>query len=710
MKSVPHSAWFAAVVGLAACGDDAMRPSGPEPLPVVVRTDAADTATCPHGGVVVRSGQDRNGNGSLDDGEVAAATPVCQDTPETAPPVRVRLDNEPAGSNCSNGGTAVRSGADTNRNGALDDDEIAVTDYVCDDSLLTRMESELAGTNCAGGGIAFHIGRDADLDGVLGADEVEWTEYECTDVLSRTVTVQTAADLAVLADIRVINGSLLIEGTELVAIDLPVLELVGGRLSFDDNEDLTRVSLPVLTAIDGYLNVSLNPRLAELDLGALRRVEGDLYLRSNPALTSLAGLDALISVDRNLELRDNDALGTADLPSLGLVRGDVTVVGNAVLAGLDLSLFEGTGELLIWDNAALAAFELRVSSLWCSTCPVSIGAISIGRNAGLATVDLHGKSFTGVQVVDNDALTELTMRSDRVDGDVTVRGAAVGELVIYAHGSFDDLVEITGTLSIEAPIAEWSVGFNGAAVGGLSLEGTRLTTLERSGMYVRGNLELRDNDRLVRGDFLEVTGGVSIVDNDVLGAFWIFDLEVLHGDVVITGNAVLEFVTGLQDVQEIQGSLVIVDNPRLISPGMYALRHVEGDVRLSDLPALEYLSLSALETIGGGLGMMSTGIRSWSGHVSGGLDALRWAGSVTIGYNEALEDIDLSALRSGGDWFHIYNNPALRRLGLESLQYVDSVSIVENSVLPVCEIQELFTRTNASSENQRDNDDDGVCP
>jgi hypothetical protein len=713
MKSVPRSAWFAAVVGLAACGDDAMQPGGPEPLPVIARTDAADTATCPHGGVIVRSGHDRNGNGTLDDGEIAAATPVCQSapvTPETAPPVRVRLDDEPAGSNCRNGGTAVRSGADTNRNGALDDDEIAVTDYVCDDSLLTRMESELAGSNCAGGGIAFHIGRDADLDGVLGADEVEWTEYECTDVLSRAVTVQTAADLAVLADIRVINGGLVIEGTELVEIDLPVLELVGGRVAIDDNAALTRVSLPALTAIDGYLEVSLNPRLAQLDLGLLRRIEGDLYLGSNPALTSLAGLDALVSVDRNLEIRDNAALAAADLPSLGLVRGDVTVSGNPVLAGLDLSLFEGTGDLLVRDNPALAAVELRVLSLWCSTCRVPIGAVSIGRNAGLTTVELYGGSFAGVQVVDNDALTTFTMRSGGVDGDVTVRGAAVEELSIYAQGSIDDLVEIAGTLSIEGPITQWSVGFYGAVVGGLSLEGTRLTTLERSGIHVRGDLELRDNDLLVRGDFLEVTGGVRIVDNDAFRSFWIFDLEVLAGDVQIASNAVLEFVTGLQDVHEIQGSLTIMDNPRMISPGMYGLRHVEGDVRLSELPALEFPGLSALETVGGGFTLMSTGLRTWSARDWPSLDALRSAGWVTIGHNQALEDIELSALQHAGDWFHVYNNPALRSLGLESLQDVESVSVWENPTLPVCEIQELFARTSAGSEHQRDNDDDGVCP
>jgi hypothetical protein len=705
-----RSAWLAALLGLVACGDDTM-PS--PPVPVVARTDVADAATCPHGGVVVRSGPDRNGNGVLDDSEIAAATPVCQDaavTPEPPPPVRVRLDDEPAGANCQNGGTAVRSGADTDRDGALDDDEVVATDYVCDASLLTRMESEPAGANCAGGGIAFHVGRDGDLDGVLGADEVEWTEYECTDVLSRAVTVRTAADLATLADIRVITGSLEIVGTSIAAIDLPALELVGGRIVVEDNAALTRLSLPALAAVDGYLGLSLNPRLAELDLGQLRRVEGALYVLSNGALVTLGGLDALLSVDRSIEIRNNGLLAATALPSLGLVGGDITVSGNPKLTALDLSLFERAGDVVVTDNAALAAVELWVSGLLCSSCLVPVGTIAVARNAALATVRLYGTSFAAVDVYGNDALATFTMTADRVDGHMRVQGAALDEVNIYERSSIDDGIAIGGHLTITGPVTWLSTGFSEATVGGLTLDGSRLTNLDRVIPYVRGDLELRNNDALIRATFLEVTGGVRIADNDAFRAFWIFEQDVIHGDVVVTGNAVLEHVNGLQNTREIRGSLIVVDNPRLTMPAMYGLRHVEGDLRLSGLPALEVLHLNELETIGGGLSVTSTGLRVWPGdRFGGGLAALRSVGWVSIGDNHALEEIDLSALVSAGDWFHIYDNPALRRLGLASFQYVDTISIWDNAALPVCEIEELFARTSAGSERQDGNDDDGAC-
>src|SRR5690606_29576528 len=43
----------------------------------------------------------------------------------------VRLDAEPAGNNCANGGSAVHAGIDADANGTLSDDEVESTQYVC---------------------------------------------------------------------------------------------------------------------------------------------------------------------------------------------------------------------------------------------------------------------------------------------------------------------------------------------------------------------------------------------------------------------------------------------------------------------------------------------------------------------------------------------------------------------------------------------------
>lgn len=43
----------------------------------------------------------------------------------------VRLDNEPAGTNCAGGGIAVKNGVDGNGNGTLDDAEVTRTAFIC---------------------------------------------------------------------------------------------------------------------------------------------------------------------------------------------------------------------------------------------------------------------------------------------------------------------------------------------------------------------------------------------------------------------------------------------------------------------------------------------------------------------------------------------------------------------------------------------------
>ncbi|NLY95395.1 MAG: hypothetical protein GXY23_15390 [Myxococcales bacterium] len=115
----------------------------------------------------------------------------CDDTPPSdegdGPPL-LEIVPEPAGATCAHGGHRVSSGLDANRNGVLDDDEVAETIYACHGApgepgllSLVRVTRIAAGEHCESGGIRIEIGLDANRNGVLDDDEVDEgaTRYLC---------------------------------------------------------------------------------------------------------------------------------------------------------------------------------------------------------------------------------------------------------------------------------------------------------------------------------------------------------------------------------------------------------------------------------------------------------------------------------------------------------------------------------------------------
>ncbi len=104
----------------------------------------------------------------------------------------VNSSAEAAGTNCANGGQKVESGLDDNGDGTLAADEVDSTSYVCNGTdgangadgtnglnSLVNSSDEPAGTNCANGGQKVESGLDNDGSGTLTADEVVSTSYVC---------------------------------------------------------------------------------------------------------------------------------------------------------------------------------------------------------------------------------------------------------------------------------------------------------------------------------------------------------------------------------------------------------------------------------------------------------------------------------------------------------------------------------------------------
>lgn len=84
---------------------------------------------------------------------------------------------------CPNGGILVETGIDVNGNGTLDDDEVDTAEKICNGingtNSLTNSTDEPAGINCAPGGVRIDIGLD--LNNTLDAFEIESSEFFCSN-------------------------------------------------------------------------------------------------------------------------------------------------------------------------------------------------------------------------------------------------------------------------------------------------------------------------------------------------------------------------------------------------------------------------------------------------------------------------------------------------------------------------------------------------
>lgn len=162
---------------------------------LVKQSPESASPSCSRGGAAVLGGIDVNANGQLDASEVTTTQHVCStlaalDSTNTGTNALIRQDVEPPGANCRQGGTAVKSGVDSNANGTLDNAEVTNTTFVCNGSpgndgqngktSLVRIDPEPSGANCTYGGTAVKSGLDANDDRRLDDFEVLATQYVCS--------------------------------------------------------------------------------------------------------------------------------------------------------------------------------------------------------------------------------------------------------------------------------------------------------------------------------------------------------------------------------------------------------------------------------------------------------------------------------------------------------------------------------------------------
>lgn len=385
------------VIAAAACHQSARLASvQPEPA----------GAHCANGGVVIRTGGDDNGNGELDASEIDSESYVCAGEGGTTGHDAL-ADTQPIapGAECTNGGTRVRTGVDVDDDGILDDSEVIREVVVCapDAGAATAIATryEPPGSNCELGGTAIESGLDTNANGVLDASEVTSATFVCngqvptTDVVIGNVFVRTGFDIALLAGVKRVIGSVFVRPQPGIdPVRIPRLEQIDNDLVIGDagtfelpslaavgtvssrNSSIITIQLPSLASATA-IQLEQDTRLATLELPALTTVE-TLSLADLPALGATS-FPALATV-RDLAIARVPLPTTLELPSLTGATGSITL-SQLAITSLAAPLASVTGDLVVSDCAALQQIVLP-------TLSTVGGTLTAQRLNGLARLDL----------------------------------------------------------------------------------------------------------------------------------------------------------------------------------------------------------------------------------------------------------------------------------------------------------------------------------
>lgn len=660
-------------------GETSTERPGTEPPPIVVRTDPASAAQCPDGGSVVSSGPDSNGNGALDDVEIATRAVVCMPASTTPPGSVLRLVAEPPGVNCGAGGTAVQSGSDVNQNGRLDDAEVAHTEYACGDVLLTRLADEPPGANCTAGGVAFFAGRDRNADHILDQAEVEVTEYDCGDTLSRDVDILSADDVAALANIRTITGDLTIGLVTLDVVSLPRLEHVGGALTVIPIH-LNQLSLPELRDIDGPL--ALYGKSAVVDFSRLVRV-GALAVHTGGlgGLGDLSALSALAVVDRDVEIRDAFGLTSVELTDLA-IGGDLEISNNRQLTKVAITMRDRVDFVSITSNAALE--EVSLSVVPRSDATSRMGGVDVFTNGKLTHLSLAADRVSDFLVGDNPSIADLALDVAGFDGDVLIFDITTAFRLALSAPRGAAQVEFGGELAISSALETLVSSVPVIVDDLLVFDKTRLRALDAGARVAaaRGGVRFSDNARLTDIAPFTLGGGLQLINNAVLPSVPVLPLldpSAFEG-AVISDNPMLASVPSLAQVERVRFSIDVERNPRLGQLPVPALHWIYGDLTVAENAILTSLDLPVLEH----------------------------AAALDINRNPALQTLEAPALVDAQDQLFIFQNLKLRHIVFDSLTSSGLFEVFGNPKLPSCEVLGIFAHV-SGFHHQSGNDDTAPC-
>jgi len=547
---------------------------------------------------------------------VASVSGCTSESPDALvePALLTRRDVEPLGKNCLLGGMAIRTGLDRNGDGVLGDDEVDHTEYLCNvpTTVLVRKDPLAPSLECPAGGVAVRTGIDDNGDGVLDDAEIDQTTYLCNslELWDGDFTERDWNDplkVAALRGARVVVGSLTIQ--TIAPAELPLLELVTGDLTVSPgmgavtldallgvhgrlfvSGDCTLLAAPKLQHVDGPLQTWSDAHGA-LSLPGLQTIGGDVLLGGAlgglhlDQLTSIGGglwftapielvLPSLLTIGGQVESHSK-VVTSVSLPRTMEIGGHIWLSGTTALAAVDLGSLGTVGPIFI-DAPALTTLSLStLSTVRADTDPDWFSGITI-RGTALERIDLPSLSSVAGRIAAGGNL----LRSVRMPLLTTATG-----LFLDSSTVLDTVVapklNRADSVYIEAPLQTLDLGAL-YLTNSLRLDGTLLADLSGLHSLARvGWLSLQRNSQL----------------HDLNDLWALREVSVLE----IKTNAALTSLRGLEGVLDID-QLVLYANPALTSiAGLHNVEKVRILLELSSNGALADLALPSLSSIGGNL-------------------------------------------------------------------------------------------------------------
>jgi hypothetical protein len=448
--------------------------------PLVRERPEPPGSNCGYGGVAISTGLDKNGDGTLENDEVSATVYVCNGAPGDAGMTGdagmnggnalVRVDPEPAGPNCVNGGLAVKTGIDTNNDGVLEDSEVTSTSYACNgpgEVTLVRLDPEPPGPNCSEGGTAIKSGLDQNHDGTLEDNEVTATSYACNappvggGVLEGSFTIHNSLDVDFLSAFTGVSGDVYVDAPGLTTISLPGLTSIGGVLGVigAGAPDLAALYMPSLASV-GTIQLEA-PLLATLSWPSLTSVGAILMgyaVNSDthcPSVSASLELPALASVGTmNIWCEPGEVTPSVHAPALQLAQSiDLVARPTNPPPSIDLRSLTTAGSVQVNDVSAYTAIDL--SSLQGVTSYLFFGndgspavlelpaltSVGIELDLWVPGADVHAPRLASVAAFRSDGFASFDAPLANVDGDFEFFDSSNAVI------SFPDLVSIGGNLA-----------------------------------------------------------------------------------------------------------------------------------------------------------------------------------------------------------------------------------------------------------------------